>query len=403
MPIIANTSASAVRLVNQAFAAAFFPRANQSVYSKICRSYTQRSETEPFSVMGSPPILTQFSGTVDSNDIASFTWTVPNQIFKNFEQISRNALETDQTGTLIKRVAVNGQRLAQWQDQLFFTKLITGNRTASATEVSPSGTSYNVTIDGLPFFSAVHSTGPSGVTQSNIVNGNLASTVATMAANDLGASAQAMQKDMILIQQRFAQFQDTVGSVLLSDSDMASRIILLVPPSVKPIADLAFRSPGAMIGGSPGNSGSTGSTTFQHSIVREVISSNYLASMRSSIDGSVLTGTSATEYYAFLVDDYVAPMYWQRFLPLGINGVNTDAVANAVMAAGNAAGINTSFDSAALYATMEVDNNFGALGSQAQESVVKQEKFFVSARARGNFAYGFPYTALKIVPSGASS
>lgn len=404
MPIIANTSASSVRLVNQAMAATFFPRAAKLLSPKVMGQYTTRSEYEPFSILGAAPVLTQFISGVQSDDIASFTFQSPSLIFKSYEEVNRSALETDQTGTLAKRTAWAGVRLAQWQDQLFFTKLITGNRVSSVTETAPNGNAYTVTMDGLPYFSAVHAFGPSGQTQSNIINGGLPATVAGVIGQDSALTAQLLQRDMMAIQDRFSSYFDTVGSPINVDDDLASRIVLFVPPVLKAGADLAFRSPGAMIGGSPGNSGSTGSTTFQHQIIREVVSSPYLKQMINTMDGTTLTPTSPTEYYAFIVDDYVKPFYWQKFIPL-INsmGMQTDSEVQRIMDAAAGAGYDIPSSSAALYATTEVDNNFGALGSQSQESTVAREKFFVSARARGNCSYGFPLVCIKIVPSGASS
>lgn len=401
MPQIANMTAAGVRYVNRSLAATFMPRMNKSVYSKVCRSYLQRSIYEPFSALGAAPVMRQNNGTMDSNEISSFTYQVPTQLYKYTEEPTRFAMEMDQTGTIGDRVGWAGLRIAQLPDQVFFTKLIIGNQASSASEVGRDGVTYNVTMDGVSFFNAAHAFGPSGRTQSNIVNGNLPATAASVAAQDVGATAQAFQRDMMLIQQRFSGFFDQSGSPMFTDDDLAHKITLYVPPILKAGADLAFRAPGAMIGGSPGNSGTTGSTQFPQnsSIIREVVSSVYLQSMVSTIDGSVLTPTSQTEYYAFITDDRVAAMYWQRFLPLG----KATADANSFMASAANVGMPLSVDGAALFATMEIDHNFGALGAQAQESVVFKEKFFVSPRALGNIAYGFPLLCLKIVPVGASS
>jgi len=414
MPIITGLQSSLIRDANTALATAFFPRFLKSFWPQLCRSTLSTRFVEPFSIDGSAPLLRKFNGTLKSYGLKSWSYHSPNFLFKNFENIGREEFEMDQIGVVRKRCGQFGIRVAQAPDYLLAKRLLTADQASSASVVY-KGTSYYTTFEnGVPLFSSAH-TMYDGATQSNIITGNLPSTgtVAGVAALDIGAAAQAMIKDLELIIDKIASYKDDKGAAMYPDFDPEKSLVLVVPPILRAVADLAFMTNGALIGGSPSTStGSTGSTTMgRASRVKKIVSPGLLrgcVDIESDDDTVTVSPTYATQYYWMIEDDYVAPLYFQRFRPKRGGeyfplGSDPEAEAEAILNAANPGGLKVSAESADMYAATEIDTNLGALGNNAQESVVKTESFFISGRSRFQINYGFWPTCGKVDPAGQSA
>ena len=412
MPISSYLQTSLVRDANIAMATAFFPRWRGGFWQKLCGSTLSTALVEPFALEGAAPLMKQWLGDVSSRAIASWKQQSPNLLFKNYEEVSRTDLEMNQTGTILKRVGQIGIRVAQAPDYLLAAKIMSGSLTSSASVVFSDGNTYYTTFEqGVPIFSTAHNTYASNV-QSNIIQGNLPSTIANVKLADPAQLAADMQKDLTALLDALAGVLDDKGGQIYPDLEPELHIVAVVPPILKYAASLAFKTPGALIGGSPSTSnGSTGSTVnIAPMFIKDVISSPLLkgcADIQNQDDTARVTPVHDTDYYFFITNDYVKPFYFQRFRPkekgeFSPPGINADQQVQEALAAVKAIGLKATAESQDVYAATIVDHNLAALGAQAQESVVKKEAFFMSGRTRFNINYGPWFTAWKIDPTGTS-
>lgn len=396
------------RKVNRAMSMAFFPRAKEWIFPRLARSYITTSLSEPHAIGGAFPPIKVWNGGMGSYGMPSWTLEIPNLICKAILDVRRNDIEADQTNTLLRYADQAGVALADFPDQLLVKRLLQGGLTASTT-TTQFGNTYQLTMDGLPMFGLSHQL--DGVTsQSNELQGNLASNTASgILAQDVGQTAQQLLRDLGLIVNYFKTVKNNQNLAVFPTIEARKHVVLLMPPCLESAAALAFRSSGAIIGGSPGGSGSTGSSTsVGPQFVKDVIVSGLLAGIPDpeAASGMILPPT-ATSYWAFVVDDYVAPFYMQLFKPMdGADGFppgyNIDAAISSAMKEARALGIEYTREQATLFASTIVEHNLGAVGANAQREVAEKEKFFISPRFRGNVVYGPWITALRIDPAGTS-
>jgi hypothetical protein len=410
MPVINGLQLSQVNDANAAFALAFFPRTKKLHYPKLCGNTRSSRLVEPFTLAGSAPIMQAYNGMLKSMGLKSYKSLVPNLLFKNFEEIDRTELEMDQTRTLRSRAAQFGSRVAEYPDYLLAKRILNGSTAGSQTVVF-QGVSYTQTFDGVPFFSASHP--HSGTNQSNIIQGTLPNVAATAQAN-IAQSAAQMQSDLAILVDAICGVKDDKGAPMYPDFDAKTQLIVVVPPALDTIATLAFLTPGVIGGLTTSGTGSNGSSTnLGPQMVKEVVKMGLLKGCpdieADDPYSTTISPVNPTDWYAFIDGDYTKPFYWQRFVPKRGNevfplgeGQDPEAEARSIMASVNNAGLNVSIESAEVYASTEIDTNFGALGANAQMSVVKDEKFFISARARGQITYGPWFTGWRVKPVGGS-
>ena len=275
MPFLINSAPATTRNANAILARSFFPRAKKLVYPLLSGSFVSKRYVEPFSIIGSVPLVKSFSnsagGGIRLNAIASFKMTVPNLLFRMGFQLSQTDLEFDQTGALMQLSQAAGMRLADFPDQLFFKRLVTGSLTSSASVVFDyDGVSYPVTFDGQPFFSTAHPTGLNGTSQSNIITGALPLTAAAVAAQDIATTAQQLQADFTQAVTGFQTVTDTAGAPLYPNLDPSQSVVAVVPPCLREAATLAFATSGSVI---------AQTTNIYPKAVKQVISSGYLGKL----------------------------------------------------------------------------------------------------------------------------
>ena len=406
MPILEGTNLT-LRKANIAMASAFFPRAKEWLFPKICGSYVTTSLDEQHAIGGAAPPLKLYTGNLGSTGIPSWTLNIPNLLYKNFLEVKRQELEGDQTRTIIRYADQMGVALADFPDQLLARRILTGSSTASATEAF-NGKSYTVTMDGLPIFSNVHQL--DGVTnQSNIITGNLPTTFAAVAAQDLAVSANQMQRDLLSIVQKIKTVKDNQGMPIFPTINIKKNVIVALPAELEVVGNLAFLQAGT-IGGTNGTGGSSGSTTsIAPMYVRDVFTTGYLSGLPDpEAPGTTLTPTYQTQYYVFIVNDYVRPFYTQLFKPVGPNDLfpasyKIDSVIDAALKAAKAVGVDNMSQAATMFASTIVETNLNAVGSNAQWDTVVNEKHFMSARWRGNIVVGPWFCAWKVDPTGTSA
>jgi hypothetical protein len=411
MPIVTNLQTSLVRDANAILATTFFPRWRGGFWQELAGSYVSTALVEPFALDGAAPMLQYWQGSMNARGVSSWTLQVPNLLFKTIEEISRTSLEMDQTGTVLRRVAQMGVRLAQLPDFLMAKRILTASLSSSASIVFGGQTYYTTFENTVPFFSTAHTTYAAS-NQSNIIQGGLPSTISAIGSNDIAVLANQMQKDIEQVVAQIATIVDDKGIQVFPSLDPEKHLVVVVPPILKQAARLAFSTPAATIGGTNGTGGSAGATTsIGPTMVKRVVSSPLLAGC-IDVESTSPTGTVSpvhqTDYYIFIEDDLVKPFYFQRFRPKHVGeyspiGYNPQAAAQAAIAAAEKAGVNITAEAADVYASAEVDHNLGALGANAQLSVVTQESFFMSPRMRGNITFGPWFCGYRVDPTGYST
>lgn len=412
MPVISNLQTRLVRDANTALAMGLFPAALDMVYPKCTGMALATAEIEPFVLNGASPLPTLFNGTMKSQLVSSFSIQVPALLFKSYESVSRFDFELDQTRTVMTRGQAIGARLSQFPDFLFAKRLLAGDKSSSASTVY-NNMSLQTTIDGLSFFNTGHTLNPNA-TQSNIVAGALQSTtVASLDSYDFAQQVQAMQRDAQQAFATFAGFTDDKGIQVHPNLNPQRDIVVVVPQALYPVAMAAFARPGAIIGGSPGTTGSTGSTSTGFYTVKDIISNSLIGGcqdVESQVPGATVNPTYATQYYFLHVGNpLIKPLYHMLWRPKKAGetmplGSNPEAEAEAAVNAAAEVGYpNVPRDVALQYAFYEVDTNFNAIGANAQASVVETESFFMAGRTRQNFLYGAWWDAILVYPDGYTS
>ncbi len=406
MPIVANTYLT-TRKANTIMSAAFFPRAKEWLFPKVCGTYLTTSlDGDPHVIGGSAPQMKRYRGKVSSAGMPSWKFQVPNPLAKNYMEIDRSEIEGDQTRTLLRKADEFGVALADYPEQLWTARLLNGDQVASATD-SFNGTTYTVTMDGLPQFSASHQL--DGVTsQSNIITGSLPQSTTVLYDSDIALMANYMQRDLMKVVATIKTVKNDKGLPIYPTLDIKKNIVVLLPSTLEVVGRRAF-SPG-LVGGSPGNNGSTGSSdNIAPMFVSDVLSSGYLDGLPDPEGTTTLAPTYATTYYILVVNDRVKPFYVQNYKPVGENelfpkGYDVDAAIAQGLSEAKQIGLEgtPAKVAAATFASTLVEHNLTAVGANAQKSVVEDESHFISARSRMNIVYGPWFTCWQVTPGSTS-
>lgn len=404
MPIVVNTENARIRAANTVMSRAYFPRAKKWLYTELCGTYISTSLVEPHAIIGSVPPLQRFSGQLKSAGIPSYSSNIPNELYKNVFHIDQTDLEADQTRTLMQLSTATGVRTAEFPDMLFASKLLKGSVTGDVTAGGSvthtfRGTSYTITIDGVPFFDDSHPTpGLAAGVQSNQIEGSLPTTLAEVNEQSWAESALQMQRDLLAVINAVQTIVDTQGVPLFPSLDPKSAFTVVVPPGLAPIAALAFTT---------GNGAIINQTTnIAPMYVKKVISSGFLAGLPDPDNANLkrVSPLNATDWYVLIDDDYVKPFYWQIYRPptgdeLFPRGYNAEAEINRIMKANS----DITVAEATVYASTRIDTTFARIGEQADAYTIENEQFLVSARSRGNIVYGPWFTGWRIYPSGGTA
>lgn len=396
MPIISGTKASTTLAANVVMSKAYFPRAKKWLYPLLSSSTISVKSVEPYAVIGSVPALSGYTGSLKLANIASYKMNVPNLLFKNAFGVKQSELEFDQTRTIMKLSPAMGIRTAELPDQLFCKRLLNATTSGSQTVIF-EGQSYTQTLDGVPLFSASHPTGYNGALQSNIIQGTLPSTKAALLAQDIATSAKQMVSDFNSVLDVIKTVTDTAGVPLFPTIDTKESVVVVVPPVLEPIAQLAFRTGGTAV--------IDQTTNIMPQFVKSVISHGYLAGFPDpeSETGATISPTNATDWYVFITDDFVKPFYTQLFRPpndsdLFPPGQSPEDVVSRVVNA--VKGITV--DQATVFASTRIDTTFNKVGANSDAFTIQTETFLVSARMRGNMVYGPHFLSYKVKPNGGT-
>ena len=406
MPFIGNVNNLRTRAANIVMSRTFFPRAKKWIYPELSSSYISVAEIEPHRVLGAIPGLSRFRGHLSTGGIPSFASDIPNLLFKNLVEINQEDMEFDQTGTLIQLAPQMGQRLAEFPDLLWAKRLITADNPSSAT-ITYRGKTYNNTLDGQPLFSASHPQyNDTSSNQSNIITiSGWPTTKASLFAsnNDWSFLANKMQIALSQMLDSLANVRDNADLPIYSNIDTEESVVIVVPKILEPVARLAFATKGSIISAASGGS----TTNIAPTYVKKVISSALLNGGFADPDplplesGTVTTTDYSsrdlcTTWYAFVINDFVKPFYYQLFRPIKPDemfprGYNPAKVVADIMKANDAITV----EEATMFASTRIDTTFRRIGAEADLETIRSEKFYMSARHRGNMAYGPWFTAWK--------
>jgi len=403
MAYISNTTVSQVGLANAALLGTFAPRSQELVYPKLAMHRVVHRQVEPYTFLGAPPNLSPYAGTMRSTSAPSFQLNIPNVLFKNWSELNRLDVETDQIGAFTAYLKGLGIILAQAPDLTLFTALLNGSTASSATLTSNDGVSYTMTLDGKPIFSDTHAAGAYG-NQSNIVRGNLPATRADFlnySLNDQAVLAKKLQNDLALVIDAFSTFQNTNGQFINPYIDPKDNIVVIAPSFMRPAMRLAFQTPMSVI---------SQTTNVSQQFVKDVLCSPFAEKVVDDVAGTTVTPVTQTDYYVAIVNDPlgIKPFIHQTYAPPGDltmfgNQYNPQENIDAAAKASDALGFKLSEGAAAMFASASIDHNLNAIGSNAQASVIQREKFDVSARAYYNVVPGPWYTLIRVTPSNTSS
>lgn len=396
MPIVTGTQNANVRAANTVMSRAFFTRAKKWLYPSLSGSYVSTSLVEPHTVIGNVPPLQIYEGQLKRRLLPSFRQDVPNLLWKNALDVRQSQFEGDQTGALVQLSSGMGLSIAEFPDRLLATRILTGSLASSATVLfDEDGVTYNLTLDGLSFFNDAHTT-YSKFTQSNNIQGTLPLTKVLVTADDYATNANKMVRDLQTILDTIKNVRDNQGQPFYPTIDTKESIVVVVPPILEPIAALAFRtSQEAVI---------NQTTSVAPLFVKEVLSTGYLAGFVGPEDDSQdVSPRNETDWYVFVVDDYVKPFYTQLFRPkknseLMPPGYDASTEIDRIMSQND--GITV--DQATVFASTRVDTTFQRIGAQADVATIDSDSFSMSARYRGNIAYGPWFTGYRIKPVGGS-
>ena len=374
---------------NTAMRTAFWTRTKSWIWPKLCGSYTSDREVEPHGFTGSVPGLTEFAQGLAEVETPQFGFQIPNLLFKNLVPVRRRELEFDQTRSVVSKAAQVGNRIAEFPEHLFAARLLTADNPLSAT-VKYEGQTYQQTFDGQPLFSKTHDT-IGGGTQSNVIKGSLPKTIALLNAQSWADSAEQMQADISAVIATAQGIRDTSNMPLFPGLDMGENLVVVVPPCLRAIAALAFKTgPNSVI---------NQTTNIAPMFVKDVISTGFLGgsipSPLTAFNGTI-SAANQTDYYVFVTHDQVKPFYHQMYRPLRKEdeappegGGNADV-----------AGINGGIipEAAAMFASSILETTFSNQGASATEDTITKERYLISARWRGNMAYGIWFTAYVVKP-----
>lgn len=157
---------------------------HESDWNQVATLIKSGKSSETYSWLGGVPNLREWKDERITEALLEHDFAIKNYDWESTIAVDRNALDDEQYGQIGIRVRDLADKARKFWGQMIYTLLGQGNSAAGA------GLFAGKTIscyDGLPFFSALHTSGSSGI-QSNIATG----TALTSAALQTGMTA--MQK-----------------------------------------------------------------------------------------------------------------------------------------------------------------------------------------------------------------
>lgn len=408
MPVVIQGKPVLTGAANVMMAMAYRPRVKNTMYTKLTRFTRSTRLVEPYPFYGSVPMMKNYIGTVAMSSPPSFQISIPNILQKAGMWMERTEVELDQTRSLLRFVSDFGVRLSEAPDMLLIKRILNGSSQSAVNITIPGATpgysgQYQYTLDGQPPFSTNHTNYFTGGAVSNIIQGNLPATISALNAQTPATTVQQLTADMNLIINQISSVADTAGVPMYSNFDAGQSLIILGPKTMDTTLTLAFAK---QVNGQATIVNQT--TNVLPQFVKDVITSSYFSGIPDpELQGStMITPVNPTDYYAIIVDDYVAPFYSQAFAPVSENDVfprgydvngEIDRMLDSLGDTSPA-----SVAAATFYSSAIIDMNLNRQGSNADAEMALRERGFIIPRVRYNIGYGPWFTYYRIKPVGGA-
>jgi len=150
----------------------------EAEWNRVATLIKSSKSSETYAWLGGVPGLREWKDERITEALLEHDFAIKNYDWESTIAVSRNALDDEQYGQIGVRVRDLADKARRFWGQMIYTLLGQGNAT------SGTGLFSGRTItcyDGLPFFSAAHTSGSSGI-QSNIATGTAFSNTALQAA-----------------------------------------------------------------------------------------------------------------------------------------------------------------------------------------------------------------------------
>lgn len=169
------------------------------------------ANNEKYGWLGAVPSMRVWADEKQIQSLESFSYTLINRDYEATLGVNRNALEDDQLGAIKLQVSELARQAKMFPRQLLIAAIAAGTT--------------DLAYDGLPFFSASHSEGDSGV-QSNIVTGT-------------GVTVAQFKADFISARAKMFAFKNSRGEPM---NEGVNKFRVVIAPSLQGVAEEALNS-----------------------------------------------------------------------------------------------------------------------------------------------------------------
>ena len=362
MPILGRDRVITKKEVRGILAKSFIVLRRKLVYPFFVEPRDSYSYRDFIAHIGTPPQMDASTEVIDdtdsppSSDFYQYEQEWTNKLYKLKFWVSRSLFEMDQTGQVFTLLHSAAARLVNWPDKLFFHRL--QNATA---------TTYGACYDSMPFFSAGHYLDNVGTTTySNIVVGSLWSG-GTWTASNKDALAQRILNDFITAKAQMMGFKDDRGEPFHQNTLDPENLVILCSPLLEDVMRYAFEA--KMIGAT---------SNVMRGSVGAVIASNYLP--------TTITDAACADWYLAYVGERNRPWIYSRFRQ------RKDSEIQDTLKLGDLKGVDgfgdTSMEDLRNLSSIMLETNLGRQGSSADTDVMRNERFLISGRWRGEILPG---------------
>ncbi len=357
------------KAVRTVFIKSFLTTRRELFYPQVVQVHDSHVETDFAAMLGTVPQVVEVPDASSSppvSDFVDFKVTWKNRLFKAIVSIGRDLFDFDQTGQVFTILHSMGARLANFPDRLLINRIVNG----TDADVMPAWESASE-----PYFSTSHDISTAAGTQDNIVTG---STNLTFVRNTSPATvAQQLQADFRTALERMHGFKDDRGEPFHNDNIPPESLFILCSPALQKPMQIAFT---AQI------LNQTTNNTFTNAI-HKIVASNYLGTVFGN-------NADLSSWYLMHVAERVRPFKYSRFRQITDRQIEDKLNVNELS---KVEGFdNLTMENLRALSSVELDTNMGNRGANSELDVILHERFFTSARWRGEIFGGEWRNCIKV-------
>lgn len=361
MPILGRDRVITKKEVRGILAKSFIVLRRKLVYPFFVEPRDSYSYRDFIAHIGTPPQMDASTEVIDdtdsppSSDFYQYEQEWTNKLYKMKFWVSRSLFEMDQTGQVFTLLHSAAARMVNFPDKLFFHRL--ANATA---------TTFGAAYDTKAFFATDHTLDGGVTTMSNLLTGTLYSGGSWLTTNK-DALAQRILNDFITAKATMMNYKDDRGEPFHQNTLDPENLVILCSPLLEDTMRYAFEA--KMIGAT---------SNVMRGSVGAVIASNYLSSAYTSND--------ACDWYLAYVGERNRPWIYSRFRQ------RKDSEIQDTLKLGDLKGVDgfgdTSMEDLRNLSSIMLETNLGRQGSSADTDVMRNERFLISGRWRGEILPG---------------